>query len=73
MWAKGNSCAIGGDVNWLSHYGNSMEVPQKIKSTLSDNFSSGYLSEENKTTNLKRYLHPIADSCQCMAKPTTVL
>ena len=38
-----------------------MEGPQKIKNqtTLwSSNPTSGYLSEENKNTNSKRYLHP---------------
>ena len=40
---------------------NNMEVPQKIKSrttTWSINFTAGYLSEGNRTTILKRYLHP---------------
>ena len=40
---------------------NSMEVLQNIKNRTtiqSSNFTSGYFSEENKMTNLKRYLHP---------------
>ena len=40
---------------------NNIEVPQKIKSSttiLSSNFTAGYLSEGNRTTILKRYLHP---------------
>ena len=29
---KGKPCyGVGGDVNWYSHYGNSMEVPSKTK------------------------------------------
>ena len=39
---------------------NSMEVPQKIKNRTtiwSSNSNSGYLSEQNKNTNLKRYMH----------------
>ena len=40
---------------------NSMEVPQKIKNitTIWDsNSTPGYTSEENKNTNLKKYMHP---------------
>ena len=40
---------------------NSMEIPQKIKSrtTIWSNYStSGYLSEEYKNINSKRYMHP---------------
>ena len=38
-----------------------MELPQNIKnkSTIGyRNSTPGYISEENKNTNLKRYLHP---------------
>ena len=31
MDKKENLCPIGRTVNWYSHYGNSTEVPQKIK------------------------------------------
>ena len=40
---------------------NSMGVTKKIKSRTtiwSNNSTSGYLSKENKNTNLKRYMHP---------------
>ena len=38
---------------------NSMEDPQNIKNTTqSRNSTSGYFSEENKNTNLKRYMYP---------------
>ena len=40
---------------------NSIEVPQKVKNRTtiwSNNSTSGYLSEEDKNTNLKRYMHP---------------
>ena len=37
-----------------------MEVPQKKKKIhhVSSDFTSGYLSEENKNTNPKKYMHP---------------
>lgn len=38
-----------------------MEAPQKIKNTTtikSSNSISGYLPEENKSINSKRYIHP---------------
>ena len=38
---------------------NCMEVPQKVKNRTtisSSNFSSGYLSKENKNSTLKRYI-----------------
>ena len=32
MWRKKEPlCTVGGNVNWYSHYGNSMEVPKKKK------------------------------------------
>ena len=40
---------------------NSMGIPQKIKNRTTiwpRNFNSGYLSEGNENTNLKRYIHP---------------
>jgi len=38
---------------------NSMEVPQKIKNRINiwSSNTPGYLSKENKNTNLKRYMH----------------
>ena len=39
----------------------SMEAPQKLKNRitkLSSNSTPGYLSKENKNTNLKRYMQP---------------
>ena len=54
--------AIGGNVNWCNYYRKPvLEVPQKIKNRTAiwaRNFSFGYLSEENKSTNSKRYMHP---------------
>lgn len=44
------SYAVGGNVNWCSHYGKHMELPQKIKNRTtirSSNFISGFLFEEN--------------------------
>ena len=40
---------------------NSLEIPQKLKEATirSSNSTSGYLSKENKTTNSKRYMHPM--------------
>ena len=55
------SCTVGGNADWCSHYGNSMELPQKIKNGtvlwLSDS-SSGNISEEARYANSKEYLHP---------------
>ena len=36
-----------------------MEIPQKIKNGTTSNSTSGYLSEKNKNTNLKRHMHPM--------------
>ena len=47
---KGLSCTVSGNVNWCSHCGNSMEVPQKIKNRnaiRSSNSTTGYLLKEN--------------------------
>ena len=52
------SCTVGGNVN-AATVKNSMKVPQKIKNRTtirSSNSTSGYLSEENENTNLKRYM-----------------
>ena len=49
---KRNWCTAGGNGNWLSHYGNDMEVPQKIKirtTTYSSNSTSGVYPKEMKT------------------------
>ena len=62
MWRKGKTQAllvrmyIGTDI-----VENSIRILQKIKNraTLkSSNSTSGYLPEENKSTNSKRYMHP---------------
>ena len=61
MWRKGNLCTAGGIVNWYSHSGKSIEVPQKIKNRTTmqtSNCTSGYLSGEIQNTNSKRYMHP---------------
>ena len=51
------SCTVGGNENWCSHYGNSMEVPQKTKDRVaigSSNPILGQISRQN--CNLKRYM-----------------
>ena len=56
-------CTVAGTVIGTATMENSMEVPQKIKNRTtiqSSNSTSGYLSEENKNTNSKRYMHPYA-------------
>ena len=56
---KGTLVTIGGNVNWESHYGNSMEITQKIKSRTtiwSSNSNSGYIFEENINTNSKNHV-----------------
>ena len=35
-----------------------MEVSQKIKTTIGSSKSTPGMSEENKNTSLKRYMHP---------------
>ena len=55
------SYIVGGNVNWCSCYGNNMKKPQTIKNRTTmctRNSISGYLCKENKSTNLKRYMHP---------------
>ena len=49
LWGKKEPlCTLGGSVNWYSHNGKCMEVPQRIKkkSTIwSSNFTPGYLEK----------------------------
>ena len=57
MWRRNDHCWR--DVNW--HMEKSMEVPQNIKNRTiisSSSSTSGYFSEENRNTNLKRYMCP---------------
>ena len=62
MWEKKEHlCIVDGNINRLAIGGNSTEVSQKIKNrtTISSSHPTfGYLSEENKNTNSKRYMHP---------------
>ena len=54
------SCTVDTCVNWCSHYEKQYGNFPKIKNRAviwSSNFTSGYLAEENKTTNLKGYMH----------------
>ena len=54
-------CSVGGNINWYSHFGKQYGNHQKLKHKSSiqpSNSTSGYLSEENKNTNLKRYMRP---------------
>ena len=56
----GTLYAVGGIVNWCSHYGKQQEFPQKLKIKLSymiQQFHSQVCAKENKNTNLKRYVH----------------
>ena len=65
------SYTISGKVNWRSHYGKSMESPQKIKNRTtiwSSNPASGYLSEGNGDTCLERHLHPCL-LLHCLQQP----
>ena len=53
-------CTVGGNVNWCSHYENTMKFPQKIKNRTtkwSHDSTSGFSSEENQNTNSKRYMN----------------
>ena len=57
MEEKEPSYTVGGNVNWCSHRGNSMEIPQKTKDRVaigSSNPIPGQISRENY--NLKRYI-----------------
>ena len=59
---QGPPCTVGGTVNWCSHYGKRNEDSLKFFNGITIsfcNFSSGYLPEENKNTNLKRHMHPM--------------
>ena len=62
VWRKGNPCALlVGMWTGAAPVENSIDVAQKIKNMAaigSSNPISGNLSEENKNTNLKRYMHP---------------
>ena len=52
---------LAGKVNWCSHYLKQHKGSSKIKNINTISFSNsipGYLSEENKNTNLKIYMHP---------------
>ena len=62
MWRKGNPPALLMRL-WIgtATVENSMEVPQKIKNRTTiwpSNSTSGCLSKEIQSTNLKRYTHP---------------
>ena len=52
---------VDGNVNWCSQYGKQYDGSSKNKDRTivwSSNFTPGYLSEENKNTNSKTYMHP---------------
>ena len=57
---KEPSNTVVGNINWCNHCRNSMEGPQQIKPRTAIWFgpTSGYLSEENKSTNSKRDMLP---------------
>ena len=53
------SFTVGGIV-WCSHYGNNMDIPQKIINGITiklSNSTFGHLSKGNENTNLKRCIH----------------
>ena len=55
MEERKSSYNVDGNVNWCSHYGNSMEFPSKTKNgvaVLSSNPTAGHMSGKN--SNLKR-------------------
>ena len=55
-----------GNVDWCSSVENSMEVSQKIKNRTTiwlSNSTSGCISDKNKKSDLKRYMHPTVHSC----------
>ena len=61
---------VGRNIKWCSHsgkqYGGSSKTENRT-TIWSSNSTSGYLSEENKNTNLKRYMHP-HDHCSIIYK-----
>ena len=56
MWRKGNlHTNVSGNVNWCSHYENSMEIPQKIKIDLPHYLAIPFLGiYMNKKTLIKK-------------------
>ena len=63
MEKKEPSHTVGGNVNWCSHYGeqcgNSLKKKTKNRAAMwSSNPTSGHGSRKDKTSNLKRYMHP---------------
>ena len=57
---KGNLCTVGRNVISTTTVKNRIQFPPKIKNRInlwSRNHTSGYISEENESSNLKRYLH----------------
>lgn len=63
MWGsggKGSLNILDGNVNWHSHYKNSLKCPQKIRNGItirSSNSISEYLFKGNQIRTLNRYLH----------------
>ena len=57
---KEPSYIVGGNVNWCGHDGKQYGAGSNNKNRTtrrSSNSTPGFLSEENKNTNLKRYMH----------------
>lgn len=65
---KGTLCTVGGNVNWCSKYGNSIEGAQKIKNrtTIRSNSTSAYVYKGNKVSILEHYLHPHVHCRYCV-------
>ena len=61
MWRKGNPYTLlVGMYTWAATMANSMEVSQKTRNRTTvwlSNSTPGYISEKNKNSNLKRYMH----------------
>ena len=60
---KEPSYTVGGNVNRCSHYGEQYRSSLKIRVTVwSSSPTPGHVSEKNKNSNLKRYMHPSVHS-----------
>ena len=54
-------CTVGGNADYFSHCGSTMEIPQKIKNGSAfwpSNPTSGNISKETQNTNLTEHKHP---------------
>uniref|UniRef100_A0A9L0SM44 Uncharacterized protein n=1 Tax=Equus caballus TaxID=9796 RepID=A0A9L0SM44_HORSE len=56
---KGNLCTADENVNWCSHYRNSMEVPKNRTTVRSSNSTSVYTPKENESRISKKICTPV--------------